>query len=177
MKKIFLLIAIALSGVASAQTNMVKTVPRAPTKIDSDTAEFDLNARQAVYRGHVVVNDPQMKLQCDRLVVFMPPAGERLNHIEAQTNVVINFSDNHGTTARATGSLAVYHYLVQNGVTNETVTLTGNPQVESPDAIMTGDQIIWNRAGNSLRATEQHIIFKKSLNEGFGTNAAPVKLF
>ena len=28
----------------------------------------------------------------------------------------------------ATGDKAVYDYSVQNGVTNETVTLTGNPQ-------------------------------------------------
>lgn len=168
---------IALCGVAQAQTNVVKTSPRAATEINSDAAEFDLNAHQAVYHGHVVVNDPQMKLQCERLVVFMPQSGERLNHVEAQTNVVIDFSDNHGATARATGSLAVYRYLVLAGVTNEAVTLTGSPQVESRDAIMTGDQIIWDRAGNRLRATEQHIIFKKSLNEGIGTNAVPVRLY
>ncbi len=177
MKRIFLLITIALCGVASAQTNVVKTAVRAATEINSDAAEFDLNARQAVYHGHVVVNDPQMKLQCERLVVFLPQADERLNHIEAQTNVVIDFSDNHGATARATGSLAVYRYLVQNGATNETVTLTGNPQVESVQGILTGDQVIWDRGNNRLRATEPHMIFRKDLNQSIGTNAAPIKIF
>ena len=177
MKKIVLLLSLALCGVAQAQTGVVKPAPRAPTEINSDAAEFDLNERQAVYHGHVVVNDPQMKLQCDRLVVFLPKADERLNHIEAQTNVVIDFSDNHGTSARATGSLAVYRYLVQNGATNETVTLTGNPQVESPQGILTGDQIIWDRANNRLHATEQHMIFRQNLNQSIGTNTAPIKLF
>ncbi len=178
MKIIILLLVLAVSGTAWAQTNAaVKAAPRAPTEITSDSADFDMNARLAIYLGHVVVNDPQMKLQCDRLIVFIPQANERMNHIEAQTNVVIDFSDNHGAKARATGSLALYRYQVQNGATNETVTLTGNPKVDSPDAIMTGDQIIWDRAGNRLRATEPHIIFKKNLNEGLGTNGAPVKLF
>ena len=177
MKTMCLILTLALCGVAQAQTNVVKTVPRAATEINSDAAEFDLNARQAVYHGHVVVNDPQMKLVCERLVVFMPQTGERLNHIEAQTNVVIDFSDNHGATARATGSLAVYRYLVQNGATNETVTLTGNPQVESAQGTLTGDQIIWDRGNNRLRATEQHMIFRKSLNDNIGSNAAPIKLF
>ena len=177
MKMIYCLLAVLLCVAADAQVTDVKNPPRTLTDIKSDGVEFDMNARMAVYSGHVRVNDPQMKLQCDRLVVFLPQANERLNHIEAQTNVVVDFSSNQGIKARATGSLAVYRYTVQNGATNETVTLTGNPQVESPEAVMTGDQIIWDRAGNRLRATEQHIIFKKSLNDGFGTNAAPVKLF
>lgn len=178
MKTLILLLSLALCGAAQAQTNVVKT-PRAPTEISSDAAEFDMNttARTAIYHGHVVVIDPQMKLQCERLVVFLPENGERLNHIEAQTNVVIDFSDNHGSTARAKGSLAVYHYGVQNSATNETVTLTGNPQVESQQGILTGDQIIWDRANNRLRATEQHMIFKQSLNDNLGTNSAPIKLF
>ena len=91
--------------------------------------------------------------------------------------MVIDFSDNHGATARATGSLAVYRYLVQNGATNETVTLTGNPQVESAQGTLTGDQIIWDRGNNRLHATEQHMIFRKSLNDNIGSNAAPIKLF
>ena len=178
MKKIFFLLILAIYGAASAQTNTpVKAPPRAPTEINSDGAEFDLNARQAVYHGHVVVVDPQMKLQCERLVVFIPQPGERLNRIEAQTNVVIDFSDNHGATARATGSLAVYRYLVGNGATNETVTLTGDPKVESVQGTLTGDQIIWDRGGNRLRATGPHMIFKQNLNQGLGTNGAPVKLF
>ena len=48
----------------------------------------------------------------------------------------------------ATGDKAVYDYDVQDGVTNETVTLTGNPQVENAQGRMTGDPIIWDRANN-----------------------------
>ena len=34
---------------------------RPPTRIDSDSVDFDLTARQAIYRGHVRVDDPEMK--------------------------------------------------------------------------------------------------------------------
>ena len=86
MKTLFLLLSIALCGAVQAQTNAVKGAaaksPPAPTEINSDTADFDLSAsaRQAVYRGHVVVVDPQMKLKCEQLVVYLPPSGERVNH-------------------------------------------------------------------------------------------------
>ncbi len=179
MRILFLLLSIALCGAAQAQTNVVpsaaKKAPPAPTEINSDTADFDLNARLAVYRGNVVVIDPQMKLKCDKLVVYIPPSGERLNHIEAQTNVVIDFADSHGQTTHAIADLAVYRYLMQNGATNETVTLTGNPQVENTQGTLTGDQINWDRANGRLTATNPHMKSKQNF-EG-GTNAAPLKLF
>jgi lipopolysaccharide transport protein LptA len=161
MKKIvFLFLAVLTGALAPAQTNTPANgaAPRSPTEINSDAADFDLNARLAVYRGHVMVNDPQ-------------------NHIEAQTNVVIDFSDSHGQTAHATGALAVYRYFVQNGATNETVTLTGSPQVESPQGTMTGSKITWDRANNGLHVDDPRMISKQNLNEGFGTNSSPLKLF
>jgi lipopolysaccharide transport protein LptA len=179
MKKIIFSLALLAGGLAAAQTNAPagSAAPRPPTEINSDTADFDMNARQAVYRGHVVVVDPQMTLKCDQLVVFIPPTGERLNHIEAQTNVVIDFIDSHGQTAHATGDLGVYRYSVQNGSTNETVTLTGSPQVESPQGTLTGSEIIWDRASNRLSAKNPIMKFKRDLNDSPGTNASPVKLF
>lgn len=185
MKKFVVLLLVVAGGLASAQllqTNLPaqKKVQRTQTVIDSDSVDFDLSAQtnsMAVYRGHVVVVDPQMTLKCDQLVVFIPKSGERLNRIEAQTNVVIDFADSHGQTARATGDLAVYRYLIQGGITNETVTMTGNPQVESPQGTLTGEPIVWDRANNRLSAKNQHMKFKQNLDSGMGTNAAPIKLF
>ena len=179
MNKVVFLLVYLTCGWALAQTNApaAKAAPRSPTVINSDMANFDLDGRLAVYGGHVMVDDPQMRLKCDRLVVFIPASGERLNHIEAQTNVVIDFSDSHGQTAHATGNLAVYRYVVQAGVTNETVTLTGNPQVEGTQGTLTGDEIVWDRANNRLSAKNQKMIFKQNLDTGLGTNAAPIGTF
>jgi lipopolysaccharide transport protein LptA len=169
--QIIFLTALGFCGLAVAQNSTNKTAVR-QTIIDSASADFDLNGGLAVYYGHVVVTDPQMKLECDRLVVFIPKQGERLNRIEAQTNVVIHFSDNHGANATATGALAVYRYVVQAGQTNETVTLTGYPQVESEQGTLTGDAITWDRANNKLSATNQRMKLKQDLNQSLGTNSA-----
>ena len=181
MKTLLLLLSIALCGAVQAQTNAVKGAatksPPAPTEINSDTADVDLSAsaRQAVYRGHVVVVDPQMKLKCEQLVVYLPPSGERVNHIVAQTNVVIDFADQQGQMTHAVADLADYRYLVSNGVTNETVTLTGNPQVENSQGTLTGDPINWDRGNNRMTATNPHMKSKPAV-EG-STNAPPLKLF
>ena len=70
----------AQSSPASATTNSPDATrpPRAPTRIDSDnSADFDLNGHKAIYRGHVRVDDPEMKLTCAWLVADVPPAGGR----------------------------------------------------------------------------------------------------
>jgi hypothetical protein len=66
---------------------------------------------------------------------------------------VIDSTDNKGQTTHVTGDKAVYIYNVQNGVTNETVTLTGNPQprVENAQGTMAADVITWDRANNHYR--------------------------
>ena len=151
--------ATAQSSPASVTTNSPDATrpPRAPTRIDSDnSADFDLNGHQAIYRGHVRVDDPQMKLTCAQLTTDLPQAGGRPNHIVAETNVVIDFTDDKGQTNHATSDKAVYLYNVQNGVTNETVTLTGNPQPQAENAQGTqaGDVIVWSREN-----TNSHVRF------------------
>src|SRR5664280_604909 len=96
------------SSPASATINLPATPPpppppRAPTRIDSDnSADFDLNGHQAIYRGHVRVDDPEMKLTCAWLVADVPQAGGHPNHIVAETNVVIDFTDTKGQTNHVT---------------------------------------------------------------------------
>jgi lipopolysaccharide transport protein LptA len=181
MKKIFLLwsvvFAVALALPAQVLPPDKNGVARKPTTIESDRAEFDLNTRRAVYLGHVKVDDPEMKLQCEQLTVDLPADGDRVNHIVAEVNVIIDFSDSHGQTARATGSRAVYHYAVTGVVTNESVTLTGNPKVDSPQGTLTGDEIAWDRATGHMTATNQKMIFKQNLNGNADTNTPAVKLF
>jgi len=165
---------------APAQTNVTTaTLPtaRGPTLISARTGDFDLNAREAVYRGHVRVDDPQMQLTCEQLSADMPQEGGHVSHIVAETNVVIDFMDNKGLTNRATGDKAVYIYSVQGGVTNETVTLTGDPQPQMEDGqgnTIVGDVIVWDRLSNHWTASNFKIIYRHSLiNSPAATNAAP----
>ena len=65
-------------------------------------------------------------------------------------------------------------YNVQNGVTNETVTLTGNPQMENAQGTQAGDVIIWDRASNKIHFDNPHMIFRQNLNGGTTDTNSPV---
>lgn len=185
MKRFQILVLAVLGGLAAyAQTNVTNTLPtaRGSTLISSASGDFDLSGHEATYRGHVRVDDPQMKLTCEKLVADVPAAGGHVNHIVAETNVVIDFLDDKGNTNHATGDQAVYVYSEEGGITNETVTLTGNPQMENAQGTLTGDVIVWDRLNNHLSASNQKMIFRQSFKGALAstnpppaaaTNAAP----
>jgi len=182
MKGYSLVLIAGLGGLmVHAQTNSpgAPPAPRAPKLIHADSADFDLNGHQGIYRGHVRVDDPQMKLTCERLIADMPPAGGRPNHIVAETNVVIDFTDTKGQTNHATGDKAVYTYQEQGGATNETLTLTGDPQpqVENAQGLQAGDVIIWNRENTNshIRITgNYHMVSYQKPGEVMTDTNSPV---
>jgi len=143
--------------------------PRAQTRITSDHGDFDLAGHEVTYQGHVRVDDPEMKLTSEWLIAELPQAGERVHHIVAETNVVIDFTDDKGQTNRATGARAVYVYEVKDGVTNEIITLTGNAKVESAQGWLTGEPIFWDRTRNKISADHPNMIFRQSI-----INATPM---
>jgi lipopolysaccharide transport protein LptA len=193
VKNVYLIGLIVLAGVwtsrAQTNTNAVDEIlalvttnapvpkpqpPRQPMRIESESVDFDLTAHRAIHRGHVRVDDPEMKLNCEWLIADLPQEGGRINHIVAETNVVADFTDEKGQTMHTTGDKAVYVYDVQNGVTNETVTLTGNPVLENAQGKSTGDVIVWDRARNHLDITNPKIVFYQNINGAMaGTNSPP----
>jgi len=158
---------------AQAQTNVTGTFQtfRGPTLISSGSADFDLAGHEATYRGHVRVNNPQMKLVCEQLIADVPQAGGHVDHLVAETNVVIDFMDNKGQTNHATGDKAVYNYQEQSGVTNESVTLTGDPQpqVENALGVQSGDVITWDRVNTNIHVRitgNYHMIYHEKSSDG-----------
>ncbi len=199
MKKIYFiaLFAVAAAGILRAQTNTPNTnadaeilalvttnaptpkpSPPATTHIDSDSFDGDLNGRHAIYSGHVRVDSPRMKLTCAQLTVNLPTTGGRINHIVAETNVVIDATDEKGATNHVTCDKAVYDYDVKGSVTNDTVTLTGNPKIVNAQDTNTADVIVWDRANGHIRETNEHMSGENLDGAGANTNGLPVpKLF
>ena len=199
MKKFHLiaLSALAAAGILRAQTNAPNTnavaeilalvttnapppkpSPPVTTRIDSDSADFDLKGRQAIYEGHVRVDSPQTKLTCARLTVDLPTTGGRINHAVAETNVVIDHTDEKGATNHVTCDKAVYDYDVQGSVTNDTITLTGNPQIVNAQGTNTADEIIWDRANGHIHENNPHMSGENLGGAGANTNGLPApKLF
>ena len=163
-KHFFILLILLLAAVTRAQTN---SIPGGPARISSDVGYFDMNSRTAIYIGTVRVDDPEMKLRCEWLAASMPPAG-RINHIVCETNVVID-TDQNGQTNHITADKAVYDYAVQSGVTNETITFTGNPKIENAQTTTTGEPIIWYRSTGRIWVNNEKMTFK----QGFGLMASP----
>ena len=183
MKNIYLIALLIVIGAASlpAQTNVTDTPksPKPPTVILSEHSEFDLTARRAIYWDNVRVDDPKMKLTCVRLTADLPePHSEaQMRHIVAETNVVIHFLDDKGQTNHATSDKAIYHFEVQNGATNEMVTLSGNAKMEDAQGnTMTGEPIVWDRAKNLVSATNQKMVYKNDISSALAnTNSPPPK--
>jgi lipopolysaccharide transport protein LptA len=145
---------------------------RAPTEVFSDSANFDLKSRIAVYIGHVLVVDPKMRLTCGIMTARVPESG-KIDSIVAEQDVVIDAVDNEGRPIHATSDRAVYTYRVADSVTNETVVLTGNPEVKSRMFTGTGDAITWDRANNSVSATHPHMVIQPE-SQPFTNAPAPL---
>ncbi len=166
-----LLVAAGLTARAQSNTNAAPSAPRLLV-IDSDSEYIDAIGRTVTHHGHVIASDPDMKLTCELLVADSPRSGGRINHIVAETNVVIDATNSNGQAMHATCDKAVYVYNVENGVTNETVTLTsltGNPQprVIVPEGTNEADVIIWDRANNGYKFIgNQHLVGHESFSVG-----------
>jgi lipopolysaccharide export system protein LptA len=177
--KTFCLIALMVvtAGTAARAQSNTNAAPQALrlTDVYADSAELNWAGRTGTFRGHVRVINPDLKLTCEWLVADVMGTG-RINHIVAETNVVIDVKDSKGQAMQATSDKAVYVYEVQNGVTNETVTLTGNPLVSDAHGTQAGDPIVWDRVNNVFRFTNPHMVFTNAFNDvpaGTNNSTAP----
>jgi len=167
---------------ALVTTNALPPKPptRSETVIEADgRADFEQTEHggRVVYRDHVRVNAPNLKLRCEWLVADLSQASGRVTNIVAETNVVIDATDDKGGKMHATGDKTVYVFAIENGVTNETVTLTGDAKAEYKQITLTGPVIIWDRANNRLYVpSSPRMIFHQAINGvAIGTNAPPVE--
>jgi lipopolysaccharide export system protein LptA len=168
-----MIVTVGTAANAQPDTNVVSRMPHAQTFIDSASGYFDGNAHKAVYCGDVRVDDPSMKLRCELLTVDLPQSGGRISHIVAETNVVIDATDEKGATNHVTCAKAVYDFTVKDALTNETLTLTGNPVVKNAHGTQAGDVIIWNRANNGFQFINPRMTFNQGLNEAAADTNAP----
>jgi lipopolysaccharide export system protein LptA len=164
---------------ALVTTNAPAHKPAGPsqTVIEADgPADFTQTQHgvRVIYRDHVRVDSPNMQLSCEWLAADLSRASGRVTNIVAETNVVIDATDDKGQKMHATGDRTVYVFAVNNGVTNETVTLTGNAIAKYKDITLTGDRIIWDRANNRLSVpSNPKMVFYQTLNSSTGsTNSA-----
>ena len=176
---ILLLAVYAVAGWAQTGSLLPKIVPGQKTEIWSKTGYYDNNTREQVFLGDVRVVDPKITLTCERLTVDVPEEKKHLSRLTAETNVVINFVDEKNSTQkyRVTAARAVYSYTVVNSVTNETITFTGLPEqpplVDTDQATITSEPLVWDRVAGRFNFFNYHIKLKQSLTDT--NSASPLK--
>lgn len=160
---------------AAPATNQPATQrPRGPVTIKSTgPAVFDMENHWVTYSDHVRVTDPQMKLACEWAKADFTANWDQATNVVAETNVVVDYIDPKGQKGRALGDKAVYLFQIQNGVTNETVTLTGNPPeiLEDTNHYLTGSAIVYDLMTRRMIASNSTIVYFKGTNSPSGSNS------
>jgi lipopolysaccharide export system protein LptA len=89
----------------------------------------------------------------------------------AQTNVIIDLTDEKGQKLHATSEQAVYSYTATPTQTNEIIELTGNPKLDNPQGTLVGDTITYDLRSGKVRATNQRMFVRQ--DDPSPTNAPP----
>jgi lipopolysaccharide export system protein LptA len=150
---------ISNSAHAIIQSPGTNAAPGPGTEIFSHRARFKMKEESgggsAYFEGSVWVNDPKLKLTCESLLADVPKAapGETnsVNHILAETNVLIDLVSDRGEHTLAAAQTAVYDRTTTNGKPSEVVNLTGKPRIELTNGWMTADAFDLDRITNKLR--------------------------
>ncbi|WFB35275.1 LptA/OstA family protein [Kiritimatiellota bacterium B12222] len=142
MKRIIfklLLSTLALSGGLSlyAQPATAPAEDRI-TEITSDKLFFDYEAKKAIFTGNVVVTDPDLQLNADKLVVTMT-AQDEIDKLEAEGSVEVKMEGLHSRSGKAI-------YTISNGK----VVLTDRPQVSREGSVLQADKVIYWRLENRM---------------------------
>jgi lipopolysaccharide export system protein LptA len=139
---------------------------------------MDMINHWLTYSDNVHVTDGQMKMTCEWLKANFPANGEQVDqptNIVAETNVVVDFVDTKGQKGRALGDKAVYQFQVLNGITNETVTLTGNPpkilQGVNYTNSLTGSKFVYDLRTKVWHVEQPSLIYWKT-NSAAGSNSS-----
>jgi len=105
--------------------------------------------KNAVFRGGVHATHPRMNLTCETLTVLAPPPAEKV--LIAEQAVVFDLADEKGQKIHGTGDKAVYTNSITSTLTNDLLTLSGNPaRLATTTATNENNVIVLDRSRNVL---------------------------
>ena len=145
-----LLTAAGAESETSEKPEAVRGLMSLITDISSDSLDFDIKKRRAVFIGNVVIEDERVQLNSDKMIVEFDD-NDQLSMIEAEGNVSIIAEGN-----KATGGKAVYDFV------KGTIVLSENPVlIKGLSQIEDANEIIYERQETKFRTDggRPHIIF------------------
>ena len=127
------------------------------TVITSTTLTYDQKKSMAIFKGNVVVTDPDLKISSDRLTVsFLDD--KKVKYINAEGNVLI-------TRGIIYASAKMASYDLQEGK----ITLWGKPGIIRLKDILTAESIVfWRNSDRIICEPKAHlIIYSDNMNDSF----------
>ena len=108
--------------------------------------------------GGVKIIHPQMDWTCEQVTVKTGGSGSKDVNILAQERVAFLLSGARGETLRGACEKAVYDYQITSALTNDILRMTGNPVLETTNAVLTNSVILVDRAHNKLIAPGRYVM-------------------
>lgn len=136
MKKKWMLWVVLL--IAAGVRAEEEVTPVSETVITSDRLTFDYDDKFAHFEGHVLVNDPQMQLKCERLTVRFEESG-KVSWLGAEGGVIIIQEDKRALAEKVTHDVESGEFV-----------LTGSPKVYRGKDLLQGDTIRYWRGENRM---------------------------
>jgi lipopolysaccharide export system protein LptA len=128
---------------------------------------YTVTTNTAQFRGGVRIIHPRLNWVCQTMNVDSPNPNSKDVTMTAEQGVEFNLetgsADNQLQDVHGTCNHAVYNYAITPSGTNDTMTLTGNPILETTNATIKNKVIILDCANNKLMAPGKFRIY--------GTNA------
>jgi lipopolysaccharide export system protein LptA len=118
------------------------------------SSEYTLGTNSASFRGEVHACHPQMEWFCKTLVLKSPAQMHgKADGIVAEEGVEFDLQNEDGQKVHGTGDKAVYTFSISDSVTNDLLTLTGDPAtLVTTNGTVRNDRIIYNHATGQLSA-------------------------
>lgn len=131
----------------------------APQFADITCEEYLVRPETALFRGGVrAISPSRMNMTCETLTVLAPPTAEKI--LIAEQRVIFDLTSEKGDKIHGTGDKAVYTNSITSTLTNDLLTLTGNPaRLATTTATNENNVIVLDRIHNVLITRGDYRVF------------------
>ena len=150
MKNLLLLLCLVLPAAAFAQEAAVPA--DTSTVVTSDTFRLDLGQHQGVFTDNVVVTSKDFRMTAHEMTVFFAQGGgNKVERLLARGDVQIDTDGRQAKSAQAEYTVA-----------DDTLVLTGSPQMFQDKDTITGTKITLYRGSNKMEVEgRSHVVLSQ----------------
>jgi lipopolysaccharide export system protein LptA len=144
--------------------------PAAPEFADIFSESYTVTTNTAYFEGGVRIIHPRLNWVCETMNVESSNPNSNVTMVAEQRvefDLQSGTNTDKGQDIHGTCDRAVYNYAITPSGTNDTMTLTGNPILETTNSVITNNIIVVDCANNKLMAPGRYRIYGTA-------NASPI---